>query len=88
MAPGSVEQLFEERIDRTVAEMIELCILAADPEQRPLVYQQWRGISQILLRAKLILAILEGDEVDQIKRLIVSLDLRGKSGQLKVVSNG
>lgn len=85
--PGSPEQLIEERIARDVDEMIELSMLALDPEQRPLVERQWRGIAQILLRAQLILGILAGDDVEIFRRLIVqAMDM--KPPGLRLVKNG
>ena len=85
--PGTPEQLVEERISRLVEEMIELTMLAVDPEQRPLLNAQWRGIAQILLRAQLILGSLEGKDVEAIRRLIVALTDTTKP-HLKVVSRG
>lgn len=86
--PGSPEQLMEERIARLAEEMIDLCTLAADPEQRPLFQREWRGISQILLRAQLILSSLKGEEVDLIERLIRALDDPRRPGQMFMVQNG
>lgn len=56
--PGTPEQLFEERIDRIVAELDDICGLANDPEQRDLVLTQAIGIGQIQFRASLILSFL------------------------------
>lgn len=56
--PGSPEQLFEQRVDRLVAELDEICGLANDPEQRDLVATQAIGIGQVQFRASLILSFL------------------------------
>lgn len=72
--PGTPEQMMEERVARLVEETIDLAMLALDPEQRPLVQAQWRGVAQMLLRCKLILSVLEGEDVEAIRRLIVNLD--------------
>ncbi len=87
LTPGTPEQLFEQRIAKDVSEMIELCILAGDPEQKPLVRQQYLGIAQILLRARLILSSLDGEDIDAIKRLIVAIETRQRPG-LRMISNG
>lgn len=70
-APGTPEQMMEERVARLVEEMIELTMLTLDPEQKPLIQQEWRGIAQVLLRAQLILGALEGADVEALRRLIV-----------------
>lgn len=85
--PGTPEQLFEQRIARDVSEMIELGILAADPEQRALVEQQVRGIAQIRLRADLILETLKGNEAEEIRRLIRALDDPHRPGVLRPIMN-
>lgn len=56
--PGSPEQLFEQRVDRIVADLDDICGLANDPEQRDLVATQAIGIGQIQFRAGLILSFL------------------------------
>lgn len=83
--PGTPEQLFEERMARLVEEMDCFVKLANDPEQKPLVQQEWRGIAQVLLRSQLILASLKGTEVEMIQRLILALDDDHMPGKLKVV---
>ncbi len=72
--PGSPEQMMEERIVRLVDEMDALTALTMDREQRPLVQQQAKGVGQALLRAKLILANLEGSDVAALRRLIDLVD--------------
>lgn len=83
---GSPEQLVEERIARLADEMVDISMLALDPEQRPLVEREWRGISQILLRAQLMLSTFKGEDVEAIRRLIVALDYV-KQPPLRVVQN-
>lgn len=83
---GSPEQLVEERVARLADEMIDISMLALDPEQRPLVEREWRGISQILLRAQLMLSTFKGEDVEAIRRLIVALDYV-KQPPLRVVQN-
>ena len=85
--PGSPEQMMEERIARIADEMIDISILAMQPDQRPLVGQQWRAIAQILLRAQLIMSVLDDKDVEPIRRLIVSLTDTTKP-HLTVVSRG
>jgi hypothetical protein len=87
--PGTPEQLIEERVHRLAEEMTDLTLLAVDPEQRPLLKREARGIAQILLRARLILSALDGEDVEQIRRLIVALEVPNRPlGQLSVVRNG
>ncbi len=72
--PGMPAQLVEERVKRVVDEMIDLCTLAIDPEQRQLVQAQYEGIASILLRSQLMLSIFEGRDVEIIKRVIASME--------------
>jgi hypothetical protein len=83
--PGTPEQLFEERVQRLVNESVEIAMLALDPEQRPLVKREARGLAQILLRMRFILSTLEGEEVEQIRRLIVALEYPQRPVGLRVV---
>ena len=84
--PGSPEQMMEERIARIADEMIDISILAMQPDQRPLVGQQWRAIAQILLRAQLIMSVLDDKDVEPIRRIIAALTDTTKP-HLTVVSN-
>lgn len=87
--PGTPEQLIEERVHRLAEDMTDLAMLALDPEQRPLLQRESRGIAQILLRSKLILSVFEGEDIEQIRRLIVALEVPKRPlGQLSVVRNG
>lgn len=89
VAPGSPEQLVEERVHRMAEEMTDLAMLALDPEQKPLLQREARGIAQILLRSRLILSVFEGEDIEQIRRLIVALETPKRPvGQLSVVRNG
>jgi hypothetical protein len=83
--PGTPEQLFEERVHRLVNESVEIAMLALDPEQRPLVQREARGLAQILLRMRFILSTLDGEEVEQIRRLIVALEYPQRPVGLRVV---
>jgi hypothetical protein len=86
--PGTPEQLVEERVHRMAEEMTDLAMLALDPDQKPLLQREARGIAQILLRAKLILSVFEGEDIEQIRRLIVALEVPKRPlGQLSVVRN-
>jgi hypothetical protein len=62
--PGTPQQLVEERVHRMAEEMTDLAMLALDPEQKPLIQREARGISQILLRAKLMLSVFEGEDIE------------------------
>jgi hypothetical protein len=88
--PGSPEQMMEERVARLADEMIDISMLALDPEQKPLVEREWRCISQILLRAQLMLSVFRGEDVEAIRRLIVALDIckQPHSAGLRIVRNG
>lgn len=87
--PGTPEQLIEERVHRLAEDMTDLAMLALDPEQKPLLQREARGIAQILLRSKLILSVFEGEDIEQIRRLIVALEVPTRPlGQLSVVRNG
>ena len=86
--PGTPEQLVEERVHRLAEDMTDLAMLALDPEQKPLIQREARGIAQILLRAKLMLSVFEGEDIEQIRRLIVALEVPKRPlGQLSVVRN-
>src|SRR3954467_6356672 len=83
--PGSPEQMFGERIHRMVDEMIDLTVLAADPAQSTLFQAESRGIAQILLRSQFILSALNGEDVEQLRRVIAAIDY-AKQPQPVVVS--
>ncbi|MCK1479298.1 hypothetical protein IVB27_32310 [Bradyrhizobium sp. 197] len=85
--PGTPQQLVGERIHRLVEEMIDVSMLALDPEQKPLVQREARGIAQILLRAQLMLSVFNGEDIEQIRRLIGALEYTKKPVGLKVVRN-
>lgn len=86
--PGTPQQLVEERVHRMAEEMTDLAMLALDPDQKPLLQREARGIAQILLRARLILSVFEGEDIEQIRRLIVALETPKRPlGQLSVVRN-
>jgi hypothetical protein len=86
--PGTPQQLVEERVHRMAEEMISLSMLVLDPEQKPLIQREARGISQILLRAKLMLSVFEGEDIEQIRRLIVALEYTKQPTGLRIVQNG
>ena len=85
--PGTPEQLVEERVHRLAEDMTDLAMLALDPEQKPLIQREARGIAQILLRAKLMLSVFEGEDIEQIRRLIVALEYTKQPVGLRVVQN-
>lgn len=87
-APGTPEQMIEERIARLADEMVDIAILAMDPEQQPLVEREWRSIAQILLRAQLMLSTFKGEDVEAICRLIAALDYSKRPTGLRIVKNG
>lgn len=58
MAPGSPEQIIEERVARLIDDLDELCALATDSKTIGLVATQRVAVGQIVTRSQLLAAFL------------------------------
>lgn len=63
----SAEEQIEQRVDRMISELDELCRLATDPETVDLIAGQKIAIGQIVTRAQLVASFLMARHAPKLK---------------------